>query len=265
MIQLSKLSPHDGWRAFAGEVGVIVIGVLIALAAQQAVDDWQWRQTVARTKSDLDKSIATSIANISERAAVDPCLTQRLTELATKVAASRGTWSADPYRLPGEANTAEATKFAVPVAYRAPSRTYLSDVWEQAKAAGVLSHMAPADIARYADIFDTVSEFAAYNRTERALSSSLSFLSFDGPLTAEDRSRALADISRLDVLNKDIVNDAKLAVASAAAMGITLSADDDKLLSGYLDIQQGFRGTCVDRAAAIKLVAPLRARGSTRT
>lgn len=264
-MELNNLRPRDGWRVFAGEVGVIVIGVLIALAAQQAVDDWQWRQTVARTKSDLDESIATSIANVAERAAVDPCLTQRLTGLAGKVAASRGTWSADPYRLPGETNTADVLKYAVPVAYRVPSRTYLSDVWEQTKAVGVLSHMAPTDIARYADIFDLVTEFAADNRTERALSSSLSFLSFDGPLTAEDRSRALSDISRLDMLNKSIVSDAKQAVASAAAMGITLSADDDKLLLGYLDIQQEFRGTCIDRAATLKLVAPLRRPGSVRT
>ena len=245
---------------------MIVLGVLIALAAQQAVDDWQWRQTVARTKSDLDKSIATSIANIAERAAVDPCLSQRLSDLATKVAASRGTWSADPYRPPGQTKQmVDVVKFAVPVAYRAPLRTYLSDVWEQTKAAGVLSHMAPTDIASYADIFYLVTEFASNNRTERELSSSLSFLSFDGPMTAEDRSRALSDISRLDMLNKFIVSNAKKAAAKAAAMGVTLSADDDKLLLGNLDNQQGFRGTCVDRAAALKLIAPLRRPGPTRT
>ena len=263
MMKVTKLKPREGWRVFIGEVGVIVLGVLIALAAQQAVDDWQWRQTVDRTKADLDKSIATSIANVAERAAVDPCLTQRLTGLAAKVAASRGTWSADPYRLPGETKIAEVVKYAVPVAYRAPSRAYLSDVWQQAKAAGVLSHMAPADIARYADIFDTIAAFVANNATESDLSSSLSFLSFDGPLTAEDRSRALSAISRLDMLNKSIVTYAKLVVESAAAMGITLSADDNKLLLGYLDIQREFRGQCVDRAAALKMIAPIRASGAT--
>ena len=30
--------PLHGWRAFAGEVGIIVIGVLIALGAQQLVE-----------------------------------------------------------------------------------------------------------------------------------------------------------------------------------------------------------------------------------
>ena len=32
--------PLHGWRAFTGEVGIIVIGVLIALGAEQIVEDW---------------------------------------------------------------------------------------------------------------------------------------------------------------------------------------------------------------------------------
>ena len=35
--------PLHGWRVFAGEVGVIVLGVLLALAAQQAGEGFQVR------------------------------------------------------------------------------------------------------------------------------------------------------------------------------------------------------------------------------
>lgn len=38
--------PLHGWREFSGEVGIIVIGVLIALGAQQVVQDWSDRQRV---------------------------------------------------------------------------------------------------------------------------------------------------------------------------------------------------------------------------
>ena len=62
--------PRDGWRVFVGEVGVIVIGVVIALVAQQFAENWQWRQTVERTKSDLDDQIHLAIANSAERVAV---------------------------------------------------------------------------------------------------------------------------------------------------------------------------------------------------
>jgi hypothetical protein len=38
--------PLHGWREFTGEVGIIVIGVLIALGAQQVVEAAQWRSKV---------------------------------------------------------------------------------------------------------------------------------------------------------------------------------------------------------------------------
>lgn len=39
--------PLNGWRVLLGEVGIIVVGVLIALAAQQMVEDWNDRQRLA--------------------------------------------------------------------------------------------------------------------------------------------------------------------------------------------------------------------------
>ena len=38
--------PLHGWRQFAGEVGIIVVGVLIALGAEQLVASWHWRSEV---------------------------------------------------------------------------------------------------------------------------------------------------------------------------------------------------------------------------
>jgi hypothetical protein len=45
--------PLRGWREFGGEVGVIVLGVLIALAAQQAVEWVHERQDVAQLRGAL--------------------------------------------------------------------------------------------------------------------------------------------------------------------------------------------------------------------
>ena len=46
-MQFRLPKPLHGWRAFVGEVGIIVVGVLLALGAQQLVDDWNWRRTVS--------------------------------------------------------------------------------------------------------------------------------------------------------------------------------------------------------------------------
>ena len=49
--------PLHGWRAFVGEVGIIVLGVLIALGAEQVVesvhDRYLARQAIDHIRSEL--------------------------------------------------------------------------------------------------------------------------------------------------------------------------------------------------------------------
>src|SRR5947199_153143 len=57
--------PLHGWRALAGEVGIIVVGVLIALSAEQAVESWNWRSQAAEARSALRADVAMDLASIS--------------------------------------------------------------------------------------------------------------------------------------------------------------------------------------------------------
>ena len=50
--------PLHGWREFVGEVGIIVIGVLIALGAEQVVEDWSWRHKVGVVRESLMGELA---------------------------------------------------------------------------------------------------------------------------------------------------------------------------------------------------------------
>jgi hypothetical protein len=50
--------PLHGWREFAGEVGIIVLGVLIALGAEQVVEELQWRHKVAVVRNSLTGELA---------------------------------------------------------------------------------------------------------------------------------------------------------------------------------------------------------------
>jgi hypothetical protein len=53
--------PLHGWREFVGEVGIIVIGVLIALGAEQAVETWRWHQKVDAAKKSIDLELNTQL------------------------------------------------------------------------------------------------------------------------------------------------------------------------------------------------------------
>ena len=60
-MQLRIPRPMNGWRQFAGEVGIIVVGVLIALAAQEFVEDRRWRSQVTEARASLDNQLSGSM------------------------------------------------------------------------------------------------------------------------------------------------------------------------------------------------------------
>src|SRR5690348_13077120 len=68
-------TPLHGWREFAGEVGIIVIGVLIALGAEQMVESWQWRGQAAEARTALRAEIGRdNLPQAYTRLAIAPCL-----------------------------------------------------------------------------------------------------------------------------------------------------------------------------------------------
>ncbi len=80
-MKLSMLRPLHGWRAFAGEVGVVVLGVLIALGAQQVAETFNERREAAATRDALTNEIQETLAILELRRAAQPCIDRRLKEL----------------------------------------------------------------------------------------------------------------------------------------------------------------------------------------
>jgi hypothetical protein len=73
--------PMHGWREFTGEVGIIVIGVLIALAAEQVVEDFHWRNAVAGERKALHEALRDELSEPVGRLTQEPCIRRRLGEL----------------------------------------------------------------------------------------------------------------------------------------------------------------------------------------
>jgi hypothetical protein len=73
--------PLHGWRAFVGEVGIIVVGVLIALGAQQVVETIQDRDRVQHGEDSLKDNFKRFVQYTGEVEAASPCLTARAAEL----------------------------------------------------------------------------------------------------------------------------------------------------------------------------------------
>jgi hypothetical protein len=78
-LQIPK--PLHGWRQFAGEVGIIVLGVLIALGAQQVVATLQQKSDARDAEHAIRDELETNMARMHSRQAVRACVDRRLDEL----------------------------------------------------------------------------------------------------------------------------------------------------------------------------------------
>ena len=75
-------SPLNGWRVFWGEVGVIVLGVLIALGAQQIAENIRVDGDVQTFRETVDQEIAYNLWVYRARDIQTECTDRRLRQLA---------------------------------------------------------------------------------------------------------------------------------------------------------------------------------------
>ena len=73
--------PLHGWREFAGEVGIIVLGVLIALGAQQIAENVQQRSDARAARAAVRSELETNMSRLASRAAQKHCVEQRMEEI----------------------------------------------------------------------------------------------------------------------------------------------------------------------------------------
>lgn len=80
-MEIHRPKPWHGWREFAKEIGTIVIGVLIALAAEQAVEALHRRHEIREASTALETELAWNLMAFEVQTDEVPCSTHRLDEL----------------------------------------------------------------------------------------------------------------------------------------------------------------------------------------
>lgn len=79
---LTRLRPREGWRHFLGEVGVIVLGVLIALGFGQLAQEWNDERNLRSAEAAIRRELAGNLGLLGNRQRVQPCIDRRLDEIA---------------------------------------------------------------------------------------------------------------------------------------------------------------------------------------
>ena len=189
------LEPLNGWRGFLGDVAVVVIGVLLALLAQEIAQSLQWRTDVAAQRTALRDMAQANLKVIAFRRFQEPCVGRRLGEIQTVFHLhSRG----QPIRLAGP----------VGLPYK-----WASDLsaWSIALSDATLSHMPLAERRRFGNAVDVYDNVDALMKQEYAVWLRLQPLDDPDPLESEDGAllrQAFGEARALDARIKVVVAEA---------------------------------------------------------
>ena len=139
-MHIHKPKAVHGLQEFLSEISIIVVGIVIALSGEQAVEWLHWRGVVAETRTALNHELAGDLGVVQTRIDQAPCIAQRLSELK---AAFRLHADGQPLALTGPVGQPQFPHIR-------------TTVWETAIADQSASHM-PLDVKlRYAGLYESL-------------------------------------------------------------------------------------------------------------
>jgi hypothetical protein len=203
MFRLLKLKPPHGWSAVAWELGIVTLGVLIALGAQQIVDDFHWRSELGDFRKAVRAEISNNLATYTYRAGQNRCAAARLDELQRWL----DSWRAGrPLRLTG--------RIAQPVAL-----IVRTTVWDS-RDPETFSRMPLGEKLAYGGLYTEFANAEVHRLDERAAWVELG--DYDGAteLDHQDLMRLQGLISRARLRLRRITGNAGRFIQRAADMGI---------------------------------------------
>ena len=186
MFRLLRLKPPHGWNAVAWELGIVTVGVLIALGAQQVAETLNDRSTARRTRAEVTDELNSDLMSLELRHSAEPCIERRLGDLRKILA---------DWELTGSFETPKWVAQA-PVIEIETSR------YDSASSAGRLALLAGEEQYRMGALVNRIRQFNDWQFKERLNWGRLRALQQGAQsLSAMDRSAlrtALQDASAID-------------------------------------------------------------------
>jgi len=208
-----KWTPENGWRAFSTELIVIVLGVLIALGAEQTIG-WLRRQgEISSLRSALHEELSDNLASFHYRFGSEACVASRLAELkALRVRA-----------LAGEAATVAGE------IGRPPSASLRTSVWS-ARSSEVMDAMPLDQRVAYSYLYDELAFNFELMNQEREAWRSLARLNGVRQLNEEDARTLSEFVFRAETIDAALRFNASDVQERFAQLGIRPSERMRRLL-----------------------------------
>lgn len=207
--------PVRGWGDFLKEVGTIVLGVLIALAADQAVDAWNWHHEVRIVEDSLNDELADSLFAAEERIKITDCQHRTLDALDDLADKSHGT-------------------LVIRNAPVSRNRVWGSAAWDAAVASGAIAHMPHDTRNTYSVLFSFVHVFRDMNLRQQELWATINAYRRPRPFSDTSRDRFVETVAQLRSLTGTMNLGAKQFVEAAKPLHIQLNPSDAATLREQL-------------------------------
>ena len=243
--------PLHGWRAFVGEVSIIVLGVLIALAAEQLVDAWQWHSKVRRAEATMRLELSEDDGpQAYGRALIATCLDQQLKRIHD------GAGEVPPEQL------RQWTRD-----YSPPFRTWDNEAWKVVVASDVGSHMGSDRLLAWSSPYRIVPTLTDWNQRESQLAIDLrETLPRSAPATPADLQSVRRIAAHLRLLNRRFLYSSELLLTRIGATAAQVPVPVQRQL---LAAARALYGSCVTvpdlnaTPSAQRLIANLRSASLT--
>jgi hypothetical protein len=177
------------------ELVVVVVGVLIALAAQQWAGERSSEKRAVAAEARIRAELQNNLLLGVERIALQGCLQERLATIAKGVSTGKSDWSDLVMVKSTEAPMAFSRL------YRMPDRNWLTTEYDGSLTNGSLDSLSAERSELIASMYGQIRSQEANNQEELRLATELAALQFGPQLDHQGRIRLLSTLTRLDLLN----------------------------------------------------------------
>jgi len=224
-VQLPR--PLHGWRAFLGEVGIIVLGVLIALGAGQVAEGFHRADQARLAERAMRLELAEDDGpQAYARVAIGRCLDAQIARIHEGAATA-----------PAE----QLRKWAG--AYVPPFRTWDNEAWKAVVSSDVGDYMGAERLVGWSSAYRIVPGISESNARETQLASDLrDALPPSGDASAADRQTLRRVAGQLRMSNDRMARGSELFLARTRSLDATVSAATQQTL---LKEARAIYGDCV--------------------
>lgn len=193
--------PIHGWKQFFNEVAIIVLGIAIALGAEEAIAHWNTERQAERSLDAIRDEVANNLGQVQARLATRDCLDRRLAEVSRFIEAPkdpRPTWVGRPQMWIFNTSSLQA-----------------------ATSYGSLTALDPETQMKIATIYAGLSGFSEFEKDEQYAWAELRSISEDHKLSEADLASLRQAVQRARLAAWALNINGEQAIAAGRALGVS--------------------------------------------